>query len=1097
MAEDTFDPKRAQPAGEGFSAARAVPAASGFNPQNAQPVRSSFWKDFAEGTGGLTGLLAAPFTESIPAKAVQLAAEHPGEFAEGAIENLPATAGNPMMAVGASIGGMVMRRVEQFLASDQATDLPGQARQAFSDTVKLAKQRPGLMIGSILKGAIADPELFFVPGATEAVAGRAATTALEGSRAARVVGASVGKATGVVTGAEIGAGSSVLSDLADDRPINVGEAEVGGILGAAAGGAVQVRGKAPKIRPMTAAEVEAQVGPAMEAGVTPKPEVVPSADGYLVRIEGQEGGKTFPTKPEAENAAKQLERTASGYRAMATTPNRPWRTLIHADPFNQEAVIEKQGADIKPARDDLVGFFRRAIIPGAIGATLGYWLDKDEPLEGAAAGAAFTVLPKLLPRDVRVSAAPGINLRNGLLRVFARKALNFKNSIETLVPEKMRREAIAAYLEGRIEVKLNPDELRAAHAVREYFDAMGNTAVDAGIVKELLRNYVTHIVEADPEHVSRGTKPPSTIEAVVDVLTGRADRPAGSVASGRQFAKHRRYATFDELQKALQGSGLRIKTFDIAEIAAIYGNAMFRAVTDKRLLDALKQTPVPEKPMPPLVQPVEALPRPEQKLIGEGGFKLPPEPPPGEAAQRFAARKRMMIQAIDKADDSTYVQIPARQLAGYAVHRDIAPQLQFIFSARDPNDWSIGAMALNQASKRAIVSFSLFHANSLSDAYIGAMGLRGAADIAKLTSNASRLTRFQTMVDKAMAQFRYGGNNEGIDDLLMHGLELSAPDEFRPEGMGPALARIASVLDRHLPVGSVAVKAANAISHFNDSLDHMTFAYLQTGYKLVTGLDAYERLLKKGMPRKAAATLAASYTNDLYGSLDWFRVANDVGSRLGREAAYSFFQPRGRRIMQLLMFAPDWTFSTYRAAYKSLPGSVDDPALSALHRRYMLKSALYYLTVANGINLVASGHPIWRNENPTRVQLKDGRTMQFSKHYMEPFEWLRDPRQTFLNKFAFIPREAIEELTGKEYLSAHDAAPLIKDRAEHIAAQFLPIPAQQGIAGGGNLSVLGVFGKPVYGKDPEQKAQGRRQKQLDKREQDKKKADYYRRLHQE
>jgi hypothetical protein len=559
---------------------------------------------------------------------------------------------------------------------------------------------------------------------------------------------------------------------------------------------------------------------------------------------------------------------------------------------------------------------------------------------------------------------------------------------------------------------------------------------------------------------------------------------------------------------------------------AIYSKAMFRTITDKRLIDALKATPVEE--MGPMVLPPEnpavpgAGPRIDrQPLEGKagavqpkltdgtpsaenppptpyqgaapgaapgaspgtpGGFQLPPDPGPGVAARKFAARQRNLLQPQDQADGN-YVTLPNRQLSGFAVHKDIAPQLNFIFSARDPNDVTIGLMALNQASKRAIVSFSLFHAKSLSDAYIGAMGGTKAG------LNPKRA------IENVLAQFKKGGGNDGIDALLKHGLNVQLPEDVATDHLNGALSRISAIVDKALPVSPVGA-GAKAISKFNDTLDKFTFSTLQAGFKLVTGLDAYERLIKKGLPSDKAAKLAASYTNDIYGGLDWFRVSNDVGSRIGRDAAYGFFNPNGRRWAQILMFAPDWTFSTFRAAYKALPGAVDDPALAALHRRYLVKSAIYYLTIANSINLVTAGHSIFDNENPTRVQLGDGRTMQWSKHGMEPFEWTRDPIQTAANKLAFLPREAIEQMTGREYISAHDAAPVIANRAKHFADQFLPINAQQGLAGGGAESLLGLIGMPVYGRTPDQKLQARIDKK--KAEIEKKKATrrYYQRLNQ-
>lgn len=1086
--------------------------------------RQGFWGDFAQGTGGFVGLVKAPFTESIPAELFKLSKEQIKHDWTKVITDPFAM-------------GLVQQKVEEFMRSPEGKDLPEKIKRAYHDTIALAKQRPGLVAGSLLRGLAADPELFFVPGFGEAGAGAKATEAaakvVGAGRTADVVGAVAGKATAVGTGAALGGGTEGLRELSEGQDFDVGQIGLSATLGGLAGGA-SIAPKKVKLRPMTADEIDRVLAPAMpHPDAVPKADIVPTADGYLVRMGEQAEGKTYLTKAEAEHAARELEANASGYRSMGTVPrgsdsgSARRARFLHDNPFTPEKMAEmvsRPKEDLEPAGKRLIRLAAKAAVPAAIGAGIGYWLDRDDPGMGAGFGAAVTVVPRLLPKDRRISIENVINTRNGFLAVMARHTLQFKSAIEALVPEKMRREAISLAMEGHEGITLNANERRVAMMVRQFYEAMGNTAVDAGVLKELLSNYVTHIVEPDPEAVSRGT-----FDRIVDVLTGRGDRPTG--ASGRQFAQHRRYATFHELQQALRGSGLRIKTGDIGEIMAVYSGAMFKALTDKRMLDALKVTPVegmapfvvrhepepaaarapgetvegtatdlgapPDKlPPPRSVTPREAVRAgggaPPPALPDEPiGFRLPAgaePPPPGESAQRYAQRERFLVQSADKAD-SNYVTMPGRMLAGFVVHRDIAPQLNFVLHARDPNDVTLGLMALNQASKRAIVSFSLFHAKSLSDAYIGAMGLKGAADVAKLVSG----QHAKTMVDWALAQFRYGGSNDGIDDLLHGGLIVQAPEDIAPDRMNAALTKIAGIVDSTLPV-SPATKAVKGFAKFNESLDHMTFAYLQTGFKLVTGLDAYERLIKKGVPRKAAGQMAASYANDLYGSLDWFRVANDVGSRIGRDIAYGFFNPNGRRWMQLMMFAPDWTMSTFRAAYKALPGATDDAALASLHRRYLAKSALYYLTIANGINLITSGHSIFSNENPTRIQLADGRTMQFSKHFMEPFEWLRDPLQTAANKLAFLPREAVQQLTGKEYISVHDSAPDIENRANHLARQFAPIPAQQGLAGGGAESALGLAGMPIYGKTPEQKRESRLEKKRAQEERRKKTAEYYRRL---
>jgi hypothetical protein len=1056
-----------------------------------------FWADFGQATGGVTGLLEAPFTSSIPAEVVKGIARDPEGFAEGALspQGIGSTvAMGPIGAVAQGIAGQLYKKIEDFLAQPNDKSLTQRMQESFGEVAKQATEHPGSLVGGLAKGIVSDPELFFLPGLGEAGAAvkgaKVAETLGAGAKTAEAVGAATGKAAAVGGAAAIGGGAEVASEYGEGRPLDPAAIGLSALIAAPAGLAQLHPTTKPPSPKLSAAEIDDMLAPAVKSGgASPKAEIIPTAEGYMVRVEGQtDNGRSFPTKAEAETAKQEIEAVGSAHTSLGTVPRgaSEREELLFKNPFTAENMrkwVERPKEDVPKSASEHLKFVRDLAISGGVGAGIGAVLDRDDRSMGAEFGAGISVVPRLLSKanpvkGKRLSIEEVINARNGELAVNARRTLQFKAAIDSAVPEPLRRNAISLALEKHPGISLNPTEAKVAQSVREWFDAMGKAGVEAGVLKEMLQDYVTHIVEEAPDGKTKGL-----IDRLVDVLTG-ADRSQGQQPSGRQFSQHRRYATFDELQTALRGSGLRIKTGDIGEIMAIYSKAMFKAITDKRLVTALKAEPV--EGMKPLLIPKERVSRaPGKDLEQTGGFKLPPEPGPGEAAQRFANRPAdTLIKPVEQMDPN-YTVLPSRQLAGYAVHKDIAPQLNFVFNARDPNDVTLGLMALNQASKRAIVSFSLFHAKSLYDAFVGAAGFKSWP-----TPNMA----YQRAV-KAVEMFKRGGSNDGIDHLLRGGLVLQVPDDIATDRLHGALAKAAAIVDQHLPVSAVGA-AAKGISKFNDTLDNFTFGALQTGFKLITGLDAFERLVKKGVAPEIAGKLGASYANDIFGSLDWFRVANDVGSRIGRDAVYGFFNPNGRRWLQLLMFAPDWTFSTFRAAYKALPGAVDDAALAALHRRYLAKSAMYYLTVANGLNYLMAGHSIFDNENPTRVQLKDGRTMQWSKHSMEPFEWLKDPIQTAANKLAFIPREAMQQITGKEYISAHDAAPDIENRAAHLASQFLPIPAQQGLAGGGATSVMGLVGMPVYGKDPEQKREARLAKKKADKEKRKRAAEYHQRIAQ-
>jgi hypothetical protein len=183
-------------------------------------------------------------------------------------------------------------------------------------------------------------------------------------------------------------------------------------------------------------------------------------------------------------------------------------------------------------------------------------------------------------------------------------------------------------------------------------------------------------------------------------------------------------------------------------------------------------------------------------------------------------------------------------------------------------------------------------------------------------------------------------------------------------------------------------------------------------------------------------------------------------------------------MMQLLMFAPDWTLSTVRAMTQasgkgsSVKGLLNARTLADLHRQYMIRSAIYYMTVGDGINYAMSGHHIWddKQKDKTRIDLGDGRTMQWSKHTMDSIHWVLNPSQQMLNKFGEIPKQMIEQALHKEYLSAHGQSPEMKgSRLGHLLKGISPIAVQQNFDAGSSAGIAGFLGAPIYGKTREQK----------------------------
>jgi len=687
----------------------------------------------------------------------------------------------------------------------------------------------------------------------------------------------------------------------------------------------------------------------------------------------------------------------------------------HEDPITPEMIAEIQKEPIRPpneAKDRLVKAVKQAVVGGAVGAGAGYVFGKEGEKTaavetGIAIGAGLPLLKarKYLGPDI----SSVVNARNSQVRVVARHIYQFQNQIEKLLPVKADREKLAEMIDHGVTPEVGTPMHEAHQALKSYFAEMGQLAKDAGVVEGLRDNYISHIVEEAP-------KPGGILKRTWDAIFGGSE---GAPPGGKQFGKERKYDTFEDLQAALKDSGLQVKTKDASEIAAIYGNAVYKTIADKRLMETLKGTKMPDGNA--LVMPVADAPR-------------------------------------------SYVRMDSPQLAGVSVHPDIAPDLKFVFNTHNPN-WLL--RKLNQVTsitKRISVAVSLFHAKTLFDGMLpGSVGLRD-------TVNPVGAAR------RALKMYREGGNNDTIDKLIKGGLQIGTPEDVAGHEVQHGLSKFADEANKRLPLRLTGVgHAARFLAAVDRKIETLTFGFLQTGFKINVASSEFERLVGKGVAPERAARLASSYANDLFGSLDYYRVATETDSHIMRKLGTAALNQNSRKVLQLIMFAPDWTMATFRSLAKALPGGTTDAELMQLHRRYMVKAAIYYFTIANAVNYAQTGHSTFENSNPLRVELGDGRTMQFSKHDTEPMAWLQDPVGTALGKSAFIGKSALG--LYRSHMAAgmhHKPMPTPIEDAETVGESMAPISLQQFIQNGVDVSdLLSFFGMPVYGKSKEQKAEAK------------------------
>lgn len=814
----------------------------------------------------------------------------------------------------------------------------------------------------------------------------------------------------------------------------------------------------------TAIPIDAILGPERkvptpEGKALPGPENGPATGTVPPGGQSPVGGTPTPPRPELPGSRPRL----AGPEPTSPRGPRPgksqagsvdMRTLLPLAGVAAGAFVGAQAADREKLEGAILGGFgglaatilsryagrvgenwKKALTIGGTTAGLSAGLsklDKDHPVEGALMGLAWGAmhfLPKAkIPKIGNMTIDELINTRNGAMAAQEREISNVSYAMRAAVPEPARREAVAAAVEAGSTRGLSPAEMKVYNAYKGFTKSFGEAAKDQGVLKDLVQNYVTHVVERD---ALPGTK----IQEVMDALFGGGERTAGGASVKSGFAKHRKYATFEELEKALEGSGLSVKTKDIADLVDIYGRSMSKAIENKKMFDALKLA----------------------KEGGEGGIPF--------------------IVEAEKAPMS-YEPIRNPQLQGMRVHPDLAPALKFVAESYRPGYITRGILGLSLAQKRLATGMSLFHAQNLINAYVGATGMRSV----KMFGD----------INAALKAYREGGLGDVIDTGLKNGLRIERPmetDLAASKKLGGALdSLVNSTLGTKF---SGFEKGLGGIEKLQrETFDKLTWDYLHSGLKLALFTREFEKGLRDHptWSKDEVARQVASFTNDTFGGLDWYRVATETQSQIARQIALHALSPAGRGALQILMFAPDWTMSTFRAMYKALPGSGAMPLTQRLHMKYVMRTALIWATLMNGLNIVASGHPIWDNKDPTKIEWKDGTTQQIAKHAMEGPEWLLNPRQTALNKLGRPVSEVMDQLLGVEYMSASGKSPPMQEsRTGHLAKAILPLSVQTGSSPGRSLgdtakrSVLSTLGMPMYRMSKAEKEAAKRSKERTRR----------------
>lgn len=671
----------------------------------------------------------------------------------------------------------------------------------------------------------------------------------------------------------------------------------------------------------------------------------------------------------------------------------------------------------------------------------------------------------------------GTNINNKLAD--SRIIYNESRRMMEAVTDPARREAIAEAVDKGDLSGLNPEELAVAKQYQDLVKQIGDRAVKEGVVKGLLEDYVTHILDW-------AGAPPGAREEFIRALLGTSSRDPSmkGMSTESKFGKQRVFKTFADLEAYIDDANARIaaagksdfrlklKTKDIAEIYKEYASSMQKAIENKRLIDNLKQV---------------------RNVNGESLVKeITPESPLPEGWEIM---------------DSP-------QFAGYAIHPDMVPALKFVFDA-GPGDLMKAFGAISQLTKRINVIGSFFHAKSLmevlSSSKIPLWTPIKEAIVLPLAEKGFKATTGKDIqlsaITKAVEQFKNGGLGDNVDKWIREGgVQLEMPEDVS-SGILSSTGKFAdSMIGKFGPKTRILEKSLTTTEKYTlGYFDKFTWDFLHTGGKIMVadGYLAKARMqaAKEGKPfdEAKARKEIGSFVNDSFGGLNWFKAATETQNEFGKRIAMAAYSPAGRRGLQVALFAPDWTLSTLRAFTSALPkelnptkwqpvegikGMITPTTKADYARLYQFKTALTYFTLLNAINMMTANRPIWENKDPTRIEWPDGTSMQAMKHAMEPYHWIMDPDKTFANKLGFIPKAIIVGVGGVEYASPN-AQKLVDQsavgRLEAVGAMVAPFQFQAAGSApegeGFERAALGTLGFPVYGSTPEQKKQKRAERE--------------------
>ena len=639
------------------------------------------------------------------------------------------------------------------------------------------------------------------------------------------------------------------------------------------------------------------------------------------------------------------------------------------------------------------------------------------------------------------------------------------------VPDKAGAENITHYLQGDKTIKLTTPQLEVANEIRNIMNGMWKTLDGQELQYRFLQDYLPQywrprITESDASIASK-------LKDLID-KTHKASSLKGYTMS--EFEK------FFPSYKAGMAAGLEPVTLDAIAITSQYMNSVTRAIAQRRLVSMMRQTKIPGR----------SDGKGGQAKLMYGVDDLPKTIHPDDYVRFYHPA------FLDRKIDFTKLTKPQRDAVSPWIFKEAEPIMRMLFDAREEGAVLKAISNFNFLQKRFSVGYSFFHAGALlqSSVYM-ALHPISAGKLFLSATGAGNIAPFKWFIPKwkdntAYKMLMNDGNGDVLKAATRAGVEFSHPEDIGFNNFYQTWAGAKNWLDKHPSWISYLAKSGitNLVERPFQYIDMVTWDRVFNAGKLYAWQTNVMKLLNnpkfKDAPLKEIYKQAAIVTNDGYGGLNWqqlYMSTNDPILKKMKEYAY---RPSGRKWMQRIIFAPDWTTANFRIISRAFPGFNDNAMSRSLYQAYTIRAAMIVGTGGAALQQMFAGTNIWDNKDPTRVDLGNGYSISLSKQLFEPLHWATHPFQYGISKQSSILRTTEEALFNKKWLSSPYPWPISKadrltlqrayDMGGHWAVSFAPFAWRsiiEEIAEEGGIShkdaiayilrtVGGSVGYPIY-----------------------------------